>query len=162
LLDKEQRRLIGDQDMTWADQQRTDHLADAAACSTLESNLIFAANFSASSAALAIGNEARRPGDDGLKVWQAEEQKQIDLLRDLFGNPFRPVTINPSLLVWNDTTVVKLAEGIYKARAFDHLPVLADALDDAGCDNLDILNHCRQPAEHARGCWVVDLLLGKK
>ncbi len=46
-------------------------------------------------------------------------------------------------------------------RAFDRMPILADALQDAGCDNLNILNHCRQPGEHVRGCWVVDLLTGR-
>jgi hypothetical protein len=56
----------------------------------------------------------------------------------------------------------KITQGIYNDRAFDRLPILADALEDAGCDNADILNHCRQPGEHVRGCWVVDLILGKK
>jgi hypothetical protein len=55
-----------------------------------------------------------------------------------------------------------LAQSIYTDRAFDRMPILADALEDAGCDNADILNHCRQPGEHVRGCWAVDLILGKK
>jgi hypothetical protein len=80
---------------------------------------------------------------------------QADLLRCIFGNPFRPV------LAWNDGTVVKMARAIYEERAFDRLPILADALEEAGCANVDILNHCRQPGAHVRGCWVVDLLLGK-
>jgi hypothetical protein len=84
------------------------------------------------------------------------------LVRDIFGNPFRPVTIDPSWLAWNDGTVVKLAQGIYDDRTFDCLPILADALEEAGCDKADILTHCRQPGEHMRGCWVVDLLLGKE
>jgi len=79
-------------------------------------------------------------------------------LRDIFGNPFRPVAVERS---WLTSTVVALAEGIYQERAFDRMPILADALQDAGCDNDDILNHCRQPGEHVRGCWVVDLVLGK-
>ena len=54
-----------------------------------------------------------------------------------------------------------MAQSIYDDRAFDRLPILADALEDAGCDKADILNHCRQPGEHVRGCWVVDLVLGK-
>jgi hypothetical protein len=58
-------------------------------------------------------------------------------------------------------TVTQLAESIYTDRAFDRLPILADALEEAGCDNADILAHCRQGGEHARGCWVLDLLLGK-
>ena len=68
---------------------------------------------------------------------------------------------HPSWLSWNDGTIPKLAQAIYDDRAFDRLPILADALEEAGCDNADILNHCRQPGEHVRGCWVVDLLLNK-
>jgi hypothetical protein len=64
-------------------------------------------------------------------------------------------------LSWNDGIVPKLAQAIYDDRVFDRLPILADALEEAGCTNADILNHCRQPGEHVRGCWVVDLLLGK-
>jgi hypothetical protein len=59
-------------------------------------------------------------------------------------------------------TVVSLAQSIYDDRAIDRLPILADALEDAGCDNAEILNHCRQPGEHVRGCWPVDLLLDKR
>jgi hypothetical protein len=65
-------------------------------------------------------------------------------------------------LNWNDGTVVKLAEGIYNDRAFDRLPVLADALEDAGCTEAEILAHCRSGGEHVRGCWVLDLILGKE
>jgi hypothetical protein len=80
-------------------------------------------------------------------------------LRDIFGNPFRPVTLNPS---WRTPTVKQLAEAIYKERAFERMPILADALEDAGCDNADILSHCRGGGEHVRGCWVVDLVLGRE
>jgi len=86
-------------------------------------------------------------------------RKQADFLRDLLGNPFRTVTVDPA---WLTPTVVSLATTIYDERAFDRLPILADAMEDAGCTNSDLLNHCRQPAEHARGCWAVDLLLGKQ
>jgi len=82
-----------------------------------------------------------------------------DLLRDIFGNPFRPVSINPS---WLTSTVLALAQGIYQERAFDRLLILADALQDAGCEYEDILNHFRNPnATHVRGCWALDLVLGK-
>jgi hypothetical protein len=84
---------------------------------------------------------------------------QAPIVRDIFGNPFRPVTVNPT---WRTSNVTTLAQSIYDDRAFDRLPILADALEDAGCDNADILNHCRQPGEHVRGCWIVDLLLGKE
>ncbi len=84
---------------------------------------------------------------------------QVALLRDIFGNPFRPATVDPN---WLTSTVVALAEGIYAERAFDRMPILADALQDAGCTNEDVLNHCRDAQQvHVRGCWVVDLLLGK-
>jgi hypothetical protein len=81
------------------------------------------------------------------------------LLRDIFGNPFRPVKINSA---WRTSTVTALAQAIYQDRAFDRLPILADALEDAGCTNADILGHCRGPGPHVLGCWVVDLLLGKE
>jgi hypothetical protein len=83
-------------------------------------------------------------------------------MRDIFGNPFAPATISSIWLTWNDGTVRSVAQAIYDDRAFDRLPILADALEDAGCDNADILTHCRSGGEHVRGCWVVDLLLGKE
>ena len=79
--------------------------------------------------------------------------------RDIFGNPFRPVTLDPS---WLTSTVLALADGIYAERAFDRLPILADALQDAGCENPDVLDHCRGPGPHVRGCFVVDLLMGRE
>ncbi len=84
------------------------------------------------------------------------------LLRDIFGNPFRPITINPAWLAWNDGTVRHLAHGIYDEKAFDRMPILADALEEARCDNKDILDHCRSDSPHVKGCWVVDLVLGKE
>jgi hypothetical protein len=93
---------------------------------------------------------------------EAEEAEQAKLFRDIMGNPYRPATISPKWLKWNDAIVPKLAHAIYDVRRFSDLPVLADALEEAGCTDADILNHCRQPGEHARGCWVVDLLLVKK
>jgi hypothetical protein len=62
---------------------------------------------------------------------------------------------------WNDGTIKRLAQALYDDQAFDGLPILADALTDSGCTDDDILNHCRLPGEHVRGCWVIDLLLGK-
>ena len=95
------------------------------------------------------------------KMQQAEATSHGVLLLDVFGNPFRPVTIEPSWLGWNDATLVKLAAAIYEDRAFDRLHVLADALEYAGCHEASILDHCRQPGPHVRGCWVVDLLSEK-
>jgi hypothetical protein len=92
----------------------------------------------------------------------SETPKQADLLRDLFGNLFRPIIMNSTWLTWNDGTVVKIAQAIHDDRGFDRLPILADALEDAGCVNAEILTHCRGPGPHVRGCWVIDLLLGKE
>ena len=84
--------------------------------------------------------------------------EQSDLARCIFGNPFRPIVAD---LAWLTPTVQSIAASIYRDRAFDRLPILADALEEAGCTNADVLLHCRQPGEHVRGCWVVDLVLGK-
>jgi hypothetical protein len=96
-------------------------------------------------------------------------KRSVLLLRDIFGPlPFRPVPIDPAWLAWNDGTVPRLAQAAYEHRSLpdghldpSRLAVLADALEDAGCTDPDILNHCRTPGVHVRGCWVVDLLLGK-
>jgi hypothetical protein len=88
-----------------------------------------------------------------------EKAEQVKLVRDIFGNPFRRVAFDRK---WRTSDVKLLAQGIYEERAFDRMPILADALQDAGCDNADILGHCRDAnTPHARGCWVVDLILGK-
>lgn len=86
------------------------------------------------------------------------------MLRDIFGPlPFRSVTIEPSLLIWNNRAIERLGQVIYEDKAFDRMPILADALEEAGCHDEDILTHCRQQeGHHSRGCWVVDLLLGKE
>jgi hypothetical protein len=83
---------------------------------------------------------------------------QCSFLRDILGNPFRTVAIHDSL---RNPTVVALAQAIYSERAFERLPILADALEDAGCTDAEILNHCRGGGIHVRGCWAVDLLLDK-
>jgi hypothetical protein len=81
-----------------------------------------------------------------------------DLIRDIFGNPFRPVAFDPS---WRTSTAVALARQMYESRDFSAMPILADALEEAGCDSPDVLAHCRGDGPHVRGCWVVDLVLGK-
>jgi hypothetical protein len=99
---------------------------------------------------------------DDASAAVAERMVQCDLLRCIFGNPLHtPPAINPTWLAWNDSTVRRIAQAIYDERTFDRMPILVDALEDAGCTDRDILDHCRQPGEHVRGCWVVDLLLGK-
>ena len=98
----------------------------------------------------------------------ADHRPLVAFLHDIFGNPFRPVTIAPAVLAWNDAAVVRLAQAAYDER---HLPagtldngrlaILADALEEAGCTDADILGHLRGPGPHVRGCWPVDLCLGK-
>jgi hypothetical protein len=102
--------------------------------------------------------EARAAGD---RAAADEGRVQCGLLRDLVGNPFRPFAPDPAWRTWNDGAVPELARAIYDGRAFDRLPVLADSLEDAGCNDAAILAHCRGGGEHVRGCWVVDVLTGR-
>jgi hypothetical protein len=95
----------------------------------------------------------------GLRTQPEEEREQANILRDIFGNPFQPITFAPS---WRTDTAVALAEQMYESRDFGAMPILADALQDAGCDNEEILAHCRGDGPHVRGCWVTDLVLGKE
>jgi tetratricopeptide (TPR) repeat protein len=86
-----------------------------------------------------------------------------DLVREIFGNPFRRAPgIVSGRLAWNDGTVQQLARTIYEECAFDLMPVLADALQEAGCTDEAILEHCRGNTCHLRGCWVLDLILGRE
>ena len=89
---------------------------------------------------------------------EGEERKQAELLRCIVGNPFRPVVTDS---LWLTAPVVTLARKMYDGRDFTPMPILADALEEAGCDNLEVLSHCRSTGPHVRGCWVVDLILGK-
>jgi hypothetical protein len=92
---------------------------------------------------------------DGLQDFSAF----APLLRDVFPNPYRPVAFAPR---WRTATAVALARGMYESRDFGAMPILADALEDADCDGEDVLAHCRGGGPHVRGCWVVDLVLGKE
>jgi hypothetical protein len=122
-----------------------------------------AASTAAKGAARALAYAAARTVANPAVTWeevrQRESTAQTALVRDVFGNPYRPVPLDPNCLT---PTVVTLARTIYDKRAFDRMPLLADALEDAGCHDPDIQAHCRQPGEHVRGCWAVDLLLGKE
>jgi hypothetical protein len=98
-----------------------------------------------------------------------DEKSQItDTIRDIFGNVFRTISISPAVLAWNDAVVVRLAQAVYDERDMPagtldsgRLAVLADALEEAGCTSEDILGHLRGAGPHVRGCWPVDLCLGK-
>jgi hypothetical protein len=102
-------------------------------------------------------------GSDVEKQFPGALKSGCNFLRDIVGNPFRPSPdIDSALLSWNDGSVPRRARAIYDHRNFERLPVLADALADAGCDHADMLKHCRHPGPHVRGCWVVDLLLAQE
>lgn len=129
---------------------------------------------------LAVRKAARRHMlDNGLEMADEDGQLEFDermesavradaevhpradlcaLLREVFGNPFAPLAFDP---VWRTETVLNLARGVYEDGAFERLPILADALQEAGCELPELLGHCRNPGEHVRGCWALDLVLGK-
>ena len=109
-------------------------------------------------------------GKRSASAMTKEAGQQSHLLRDIFGNPFRPpLALDPTWLAWNDGLIVRMANAIYEERSLpaghlDHtrLAVLADALTDAGCTDADLIEHLRGPGPHVRGCWAVDLLTGRK
>ncbi len=105
---------------------------------------------------------ATDPNSSRATAWQDTGARQCELIREIFGNPFRPATIHP---VWLTSSVREVARRIDLTCRFFELPILADALEEAGCDNPEILDHCRirppSGRKHVRGCWVVDLVLGK-
>lgn len=80
------------------------------------------------------------------------------VLHDVLGNPFRPAILDPAS---RTTTVIGMAQAIYQERSFDRLPILADALEEAGCTNGDLLGHCRGGGHHVRGCWALDAVLDR-
>ena len=96
--------------------------------------------------------------EERLAHWPTATE-MVALIREVFGNPLRPVRFDPA---WRTDTAVLLARQMYESREFSAMPILADALQDAGCDSDDVLDHCRDAGvRHLRGCWVVDLVLGK-
>lgn len=129
---------------------------------SLVSNALEAAIGGSTRVAMATAIERHGNVDDANRLMQVLREESVPharLLVDIFGPfPFRPVTLSPLLLT---SSVTNLAQAIYDERAWDRLPILADALEEAGCDNDEVLAHCRAATPHVRGCWVVDLVLGK-
>lgn len=132
----------------WAELSNAWHAAHAAADS-------------ASPEHFSSGNAMHYAAQDGGRGKHTEDAGQARLIREILGNPFRLVVLDSAWLTWNDATIPKLAQMIYDERRFEDMPILADALIDAGCHDADILSHCRQSSAHVRACWVLDLLLGK-
>jgi hypothetical protein len=93
--------------------------------------------------------------------WHAEVEALAEVVREVFGNPFHPIRSERCWRTANDGAVVRLAQSIYDTRNFVELPILLDALEDAGCNDAAILGHLRGPGAHVRGCWAVDLLTGR-
>jgi hypothetical protein len=116
----------------------------------------------------ALGNEVvgKRGGITFAEVRETERKARVAMPRDLLGNPFRPVAVDPAWLSWNGATIPKLARAVYDRRMPEgtldgaRLGVLADALEEAGCGDEEVLGHCRGPGPHYQGCWLVDRLLG--
>lgn len=97
-------------------------------------------------------------GDPSAKL--LARQMQCEMLREILGNPYRVSKRNPAWSNWNGGIVPQLAQEIYEEQRYDELAVLADALEEAGCDDQEVLTHFRQQATHCRGCWALDLVLG--
>ncbi len=161
LADEDERSavayLVDDDEVDYAELESPKRLAEVAASwavqsdqECLEDGVIDpdtedCAILAAQSAVSAVGAKKR------------ETAAQCELLRDIFGNPFRQPRLKKS---WRTTAVVDIASEIYDEHAFGRLPELAVALQEAGCDNNEVLEHCRNGGPHVRGCWVVDLVLG--
>jgi hypothetical protein len=156
-----------------ADQFETARAALAAACEAAET----AMTRNALKAAAEVVAEAVSPPRVLYYLkevrWLAErvtyDPSQAGILRDVVGNPFRPCAAAPEWLAWNEGVVVALAQAAYESRSHRkghldpaRLAILADALEDAGCSDEALLSHLRDPGPHFRGCWAVDLILGKQ
>jgi hypothetical protein len=152
--------------------EAVEYVVDAAASDLVASalwypnsldNAVYTADDTSSTAACihaTASTDQRYGGEEWQRQYAIGRSSQAALLRCIFGPlPFRPVIADPA---WLTTTVANLAQAIYADRAFDRLPILADALEDAGCTDADILAHCRGGGEHVRGSWAVDLLLNKE
>ena len=107
--------------------------------------------------------QARQHAAASWAAAQADSQRfQVSLIREVIGNPFRDYYLDPMWLAWEGGIVGQIARGIYEDRAFDRMPILGDALEESGCDQQTILDHCRSGDEHRRGCWALDLVLDKE
>ncbi len=126
---------------------------DQAAWYAAATNPAIAARNAARSAQAGVANNAV------LGTEAAELFAQASLVREIFGNPFRPLSMDPS---WLTPAVIELAQAIYDDLAFDQMPELTHILHEAGCENGEILSHCRGPWPHVKGCWALDLVLGKE
>jgi hypothetical protein len=152
----------------YADDRASDEELEAASKDAASVGIGFGIQFSAANAA----HFASRPGRvaaDRCAMYAAravpdsdERVAQARLVRCLWGDPFRKPRAHTAFLPWNTSSAVNLAQSIYDARAFERLSELADELEKADCDDANVVGHCREAGPHARGCWVVDRILGKE
>jgi hypothetical protein len=141
----------------------TGYNAAFAVCRALAGDAKGAAGY----AVYAAANDAAGGHKYGTPAWaatygaayKAEQQAQRGLLDELAGDPSRPAGAEPA---WLTPAAVKVAGAVYAEQSFDRLPALADALEEAGCTDGELLAHLHSPGPHVRGCWAVDLLLGKE
>jgi hypothetical protein len=136
--------------------------ADAARCLLYDppSTVAILCDLHSTQVVAGAATEPYRPGEEcesSFKAYKRQRAVNLAWFRDIFANPFRPVAFES----WRTSTVVTLAQQMYDSRDFALMPILGDALQDAGCESADILDHCRGDGPHVRGCWVVDLVLGK-
>ena len=123
---------------------------------------------SAAQAAMMVTNTTRfcawnaaSAGAKGRVAHRRERHAQADLLREVMGNLYRAVAVEPAWLTWDGGAVPRMAQAVLADGRFSDLPVLADALEEAGCTNAELLGHLRGPGPHVRGCWALDVLLGR-
>lgn len=134
---------------------RSYHAAKAAVATCAPTD--WQAAFNAMRAAARAANTVDAESSDA-----GELRHQATILRCVFGNPCRPVAFDPGWRTWHSDLPVTMARRMYESRDFADMPVLADALEEAGCTNQEMLSHCRQEGvDHVRGCWVLDAILGK-
>jgi hypothetical protein len=159
------RRWRGPSDQVEALAERlADGLADAAEVAAartafsgprIEAALLLPDAADAAEAVTGISERVPNP------AWPERSVVYACLLHEIAGNPFRAAALDPAWLCWGGGTVRQLAQAAYEEQRFGILPILADALEEAGCTNPEILGHCRSGLRHFRGCWAVDLLLEK-
>jgi hypothetical protein len=138
----------------WAAWATAGDPRDALLTQTLLSNIsLYAANAFANQPLRACAVDPRT-----APAWHVERARHRDLLRDVV-NPFRTAKLDPT---HSPPLVTAIAATIYEERRFEELPILADALEEANWDHADLLAHCREPGEHIRGCWAVDVLLARQ
>src|SRR5262249_19119703 len=135
--------------------------ARAAFATSIEARLLDPHRYDEALRIVTVAKCAHVASDDWLDYLRGSEvrpDRVCQLLREIVG-PFRIVRLDRS---WQTATTIAIAQTIYDSQDYTAMPILADAIEDAGCDDADILSHLRGPRPHARGCWLVDLLLAKE